>query len=87
MSKSKYIIVYDLDGTLLDTLEDICAAANNALKDVLPNAPHLELPIVRRMVGDGAKILMERMLVAASSNSITPDKSLLDAAYQAFMKR
>jgi phosphoglycolate phosphatase len=51
-------VVFDLDGTLVDSRRDIAEAANHALaKAGLPQLPHDEL---ESYVGDGAPLLMAR---------------------------
>jgi phosphoglycolate phosphatase len=51
-------IVFDLDGTLVDSGRDIVEAANHALEKAgLPRLPHAEL---ESYVGDGAPLLMAR---------------------------
>ena len=53
-------VIFDLDGTLLDTLEDIADAMNSVLeKHGYP--PH-EIDAYRYFVGDGVNILVERVL-------------------------
>src|SRR3972149_3945750 len=53
-------ILFDLDGTLLDTLEDLGTAANRVLdKYGFPTHP---LGTYRYYVGDGATVLMKRAL-------------------------
>ena len=53
-------VIFDMDGTLLDTLDDLAAAVNHALgklgRDALPRER------VRRFVGNGVKKLVERAL-------------------------
>jgi phosphoglycolate phosphatase len=52
------LILFDLDGTLVDSAPDIAAALNAALVDLgLPPHP---LPTVTSYVGDGAAKLVER---------------------------
>jgi len=52
--------VFDLDGTLLDTLEDIANAANEVLESLgLPVHPRESY---KYFVGDGVRVLMERVL-------------------------
>jgi len=51
-------IIFDLDGTLADTLDDIVNAVNYAL-DHVQHEP-LDHAAVRRMVGDGLPALMSR---------------------------
>ena len=45
-------ILFDLDGTLLDTLEDLLDATNYALR--CHGYPERTLPELRRFVGNGA---------------------------------
>lgn len=51
-------IIFDLDGTLLDTLEDLYLAVNHALKTF--NLPLRTKEEVRAFVGNGVEILMMR---------------------------
>ena len=53
-------VIFDLDGTLLDTLADIAEAANRALRD-LGHPTHSE-DDYRTLVGDGVVVLFERAL-------------------------
>lgn len=53
-------VLFDLDGTLLDTLDEIAAAANKALAD--RGYPTHGREAYRRFVGDGSLALMERVL-------------------------
>lgn len=55
--------VFDLDGTLLDSLEDIATSANEALKK-MGYAPH-HLADYRYHVGDGLNVLAQRVLPPA----------------------
>ena len=48
----KTLIMFDLDGTLLDTLEDLLDATNYALRTC--GYPERTLPELRRFVGNGA---------------------------------
>ena len=52
--------VFDLDGTLLDTLADIAHAANRVL--VQRGLPAHPLDAYRRFVGEGVRVLFERSL-------------------------
>jgi phosphoglycolate phosphatase len=53
-------VIFDLDGTLLDSLADIAAAANRALAAL--GLPGHDTEAYRRMVGSGADVLMQRAL-------------------------
>lgn len=52
--------IFDLDGTLVDTLDDIIACTNAGLKHM--GAPTVDRDTVRRSVGDGISTLCERVL-------------------------
>lgn len=54
------LIIFDLDGTLVDTLEDITASVNFTLSRL--GRPPLPLDTVRQYVGDGIEMLMGRAL-------------------------
>lgn len=53
-------VVFDLDGTLLDTILDLAAATNHALR--INGYPEHTVDDVRRFVGNGVRKLMERAL-------------------------
>ena len=59
----KKLILFDLDGTLLDTLEDLAAAVNHAL--ALHGLPQHTLDEYRRMVGHGVRNLVKDALEAS----------------------
>ncbi len=50
--------IFDLDGTLLDTLTDLAASCNYALRT--HGMPEHSIDDVRRFVGNGVRLLMER---------------------------
>ena len=53
------LVVFDLDGTLLDSLGDLAQACNHAL--ALHGLPGHEKETYKRFVGDGVRKLVERM--------------------------
>ncbi|MCC7536793.1 MAG: HAD hydrolase-like protein, partial [Deltaproteobacteria bacterium] len=61
------LVVFDLDGTLVDSRGDIVAAANEALAD-LGLAP-LDETTMGAFVGDGASALMHRAAEASLARS------------------
>lgn len=68
------LAILDLDGTLLDTLDDLAASVNAALAAVgLPPRGREE---VRRFVGEGTRLLVER--------AIAPHDALLEPALAAW---
>lgn len=68
--------VFDLDGTLLDTLADLAASCNYALR--VNGLPERTVDEVRRFVGNGVKKLMERAVPGGQANE------RFDAAYAVF---
>lgn len=58
--------IFDLDGTLLDTLEDLAASCNYALR--ANGMAERTLEEVRRFVGNGVKKLMERAVPGGLEN-------------------
>ena len=59
--------IFDLDGTLLDTLNDLAAAVNYALRQ--HGMPEHSLDDIRRFVGNGVRLLMERAVPEGAANS------------------
>jgi phosphoglycolate phosphatase len=58
-------LIFDLDGTLVNSLEGIAASLNHALTLAnLPTHPHAA---VRNFIGDGSRILIERATPADTS--------------------
>jgi phosphoglycolate phosphatase len=63
---SPALVVFDLDGTLVDTAPDLIAALNVILhKEGIPQLP---LATARNLIGGGARKLIERGLEAAGRN-------------------
>ena len=54
--------IFDLDGTLLDTLEDLADAVNYSMRN--NGFPERSLEEVRSFVGDGMRLLVKRKLVS-----------------------
>lgn len=66
---SKKAVIFDLDGTLTDTLKSIWKSSNLALENagLLP----IELDRYRYFVGDGAEELLKRALVADGDTELS----------------
>ena len=60
------VFIFDLDGTLLDTLGDLAASVNYAL--CTHGMPEPSLDDIRRFVGNGVRLLMERAVPDGSRN-------------------
>ncbi len=64
MMYSTYI--FDLDGTLLNTLDDLAASVNYALRQY--GMPEHPVDAVRRFVGNGVRLLMQRAVPEGADN-------------------
>ncbi|MCC8117748.1 MAG: HAD family hydrolase [Bacteroidales bacterium] len=71
----KQLVIFDLDGTLLNTIEDLGNAVNYALKQ-MGYAPHL-MEAYPGMVGNGVRKLIERALPAEAANPQVVDRMLV----------
>ena len=63
--------IFDLDGTLLDTLDDLTASVNYALRT--HGMPGHSTDDVRRFVGNGVRKLMERAVPDGADNPLFED--------------
>ena len=78
------LIVFDLDGTLIDSARDLCNSVNAALEHM--GRPHLPDHIIASFVGNGAPMLVRRSL--AVENGVPPDEvhdDELATAYNFFL--
>lgn len=73
-------IVFDLDGTLIDSAPDICAIANAVLSE--KGVDPLTLAETRHFIGNGARVFVARMLAARG----LPD-AWLDDLHRDFVAR
>ncbi|VAX31873.1 hypothetical protein MNBD_NITROSPINAE05-1179 [hydrothermal vent metagenome] len=71
------LIVYDFDGTLVDTLDDIALSVNLTLEEL--GQPALANEVIKTCVGNGVAMLMTRALDGTDQNDI-------DLAVQLFRK-
>ena len=74
-------VLFDLDGTLIDSAPDLHAALNRLLAE--RGLRTATLPAVQRMIGDGVRKLVERGFAAAGPPL---DRPALDAAEQRFVE-
>lgn len=70
--------IFDLDGTLLNTINDLAASCNYALR--MFGMPEHSVDDVRRFVGNGVRLLMTRAIPGGENN---PD---FDKCYATFRK-
>ena len=74
-----FTIVFDLDGTLIDTAPDLIDTLNLVLAG--EGLPRLPFAAARRMIGGGARALIERALAAEGRPAAKPDMDRLFAAF------
>lgn len=68
----KKLLIFDLDGTLLDTVADLAAACNHVLKQTgLPACPEWQY---RQFVGNGIAKLIERAIPAHARSAELADE-------------
>ena len=70
------LAVFDMDGTILNTLEDLADSTNYALK--ANGLPERTIDEVRRFVGNGIRLLIERAVPTDT------DKELTDKVFDTF---
>lgn len=73
-------LVFDLDGTLIDSAPDLLAALNRVLDE--EGRPRVALDEVKKMVGDGAAKLVERGFAKGGAR---PDEPLLARLTERFV--
>ena len=75
----KTTVVFDLDGTLLDTLQDLANAVNYALEQ--QGMPKRTLEEVRQFVGNGVRLLMIRAVPDGENNPLFEETFALFKEY------
>ncbi len=65
-----FLLVFDLDGTLIDSAPDLRAAVNEMLRE--RGRPPLSLAQIRGMIGDGAPALVRRAL---AESGLDPERA------------
>ncbi len=62
-----HAIIFDLDGTLIDSAPDIHAAVNRVMRDL--EAPLFQYSEVKSFIGNGVPVLMQRAMAARDLDS------------------
>ena len=73
-------IVFDLDGTLIDSIPDVCTAVNKTL-DLYGRTP-VSNAALRQMVGHGARVMLEK---AFGEEIPVPPPAIIDEAVQHYL--
>ena len=77
----KTAILFDLDGTLLDTLGDLHASTNAVLRSF--GYPTRTIDEVRRFVGNGARVLIQQAVPAGEEHRVEEVLAAFQAYYAA----
>lgn len=82
--KDKELIIFDFDGTLINSIPDLTLAVNNMLSHY--NLHELTVEEVTPLIGNGAKALVERSLKLATHDHDIPhdDKDAFKIYYAAY---
>jgi len=75
-------LVFDLDGTLVDTAPDLIAATNHVLEYV--RVPPVDVNNLRPWIGQGAKYMIEMAIGPAHANLTDEERDRLLERYLAF---
>ena len=79
------LLVFDLDGTLIDSAQDLCNSVNASLAEYGLEA--LPDPAIAGFVGNGAPTLIRRSLALATKTAIEQvDEELFNKAYAFFLQ-
>ncbi|NOT54582.1 MAG: HAD-IA family hydrolase [Deltaproteobacteria bacterium] len=76
-------LIFDLDGTLVDTKTDLAAATNSMLAALA--LPTLTVPQVQQLIGDGARVLVARALGQQRADLVPHGFSLFMEYYTAHL--
>lgn len=77
-------LLFDLDGTLIDSKADLARSVNLMLADL--QRPQLAEATIAGFVGDGVRVLTYRCLTATAANQQPPDKETHEAAIRLMHK-
>ncbi len=77
-------LVFDLDGTIIDSIYDLTDSLNYALKKV--NLEPYEPNQVKKFVGEGMFSLIEKAVLSNSEDKNSKDKEKIQQCYQIFFE-
>ena len=80
---NKKVILFDLDGTLIDSVPDLAVAVNHMLHALNRETFHED--IIRFWVGNGAQVLVKRALSGQSEIDESLDPALFSKALEIFL--
>ena len=77
-------VIFDLDGTLSDSLESLAYSANGAMAAVDPSLTPQPAEHFKRYAGDGARVMIERCLKDAGDPELALIKPVMEAYWPIF---
>ena len=80
---NKKLLIFDLDGTLIDSSGDLALAINHTLTTL--NLPTYNLDTIHHWVGNGAETLVKRALSGSATIDTTLEKSYWREALEIFL--
>jgi len=80
----KEALLFDLDGTLIDSVPDLALAANVMLEKL--GRSTFDEEYYREWVGNGARVMVQRALSGASELNPNLDKALVDRALSIYIE-
>lgn len=79
--KEKKLIIFDFDGTLINSIPDLAIAANKILSNY--NLPSLTIEEITPFIGNGAKPLVKRCLEASAKKEVST--KFLEEAFNSYI--
>lgn len=79
----KKLIIFDLDGTLIDSVPDLASAVNHMLETL--GRETFEEETIRYWVGNGAQVLIKRALSGSTEIDENLDEALFEKALTVFL--
>jgi phosphoglycolate phosphatase len=77
------LLVFDLDGTLIDSRQDLCNSVNATLRNF--DLPPLSDEVIAGFIGDGAAMLIRRALTVPGEMPGGVDEAFVDEAFLYFL--
>ncbi len=84
MFKDRSLLLFDLDGTLIDSVPDLSRALNATLKEL--GLPTYDEATIRVWIGNGAAMLVKRGLAGKREIEEEPQEALFERAMEIFLK-
>ena len=75
MKRALPLVVFDLDGTLVDSSADLAAGVNAMLARMAPGTAAIPVEVIRTFIGSGARNLVARSLAHAGA-AVAPEDAL-----------